>query len=126
MRSELTHNSRSTSLLNEIISGITLYFDKALGNNLLYRFERAQYVEQTRRYGGGPGGAAAAATTSGSSSAPATGSTQGPASMGAGAGAGEKRAMSEIYGAEHLLRLFGMSCRARLTGLDGIYCLWVC
>ncbi|KAK4689372.1 mortality factor 4-like protein 1, partial [Tremellales sp. Uapishka_1] len=60
--------TRATSLLSEIISGITLYFDKALGNNLLYRFERAQYVEQRR---GSP-----------------------------------DRAMSEIYGAEHLLRLF--------------------
>jgi mortality factor 4-like protein 1 len=56
--------------LSEIIAGITLYFDKALGNNLLYRFERAQYVEQKR------------------------------------AGNAD-RPMSEIYGAEHLLRLFG-------------------
>lgn len=60
---------RSTALLDEIIAGINLYFDKALGNNLLYRFERAQYVEQKRS-------------------------------------AGDKQ-MSEIYGAEHLLRLFG-------------------
>ncbi len=28
---------RASALLSEIISGITLYFDKALGNNLLYR-----------------------------------------------------------------------------------------
>lgn len=54
--------------MNEIIAGITLYFDKALGNNLLYRFERAQYVEQRR--------------------------------------AANNKPMSEIYGAEHLLRLF--------------------
>ncbi|CAD6572979.1 MAG: Esa1p-associated factor [Tremellales sp. Tagirdzhanova-0007] len=60
--------ARATALLSEIISGITLYFDKALGNNLLYRFERAQYVEQKR--------------------------------------ASSDKAMSEIYGAEHLLRLF--------------------
>ncbi|ORY33051.1 chromatin modification-related protein EAF3 [Naematelia encephala] len=60
--------ARATALLSEIISGITLYFDKALGNNLLYRFERAQYVEQKR--------------------------------------ANSDKAMSEIYGAEHLLRLF--------------------
>jgi mortality factor 4-like protein 1 len=67
----VTHTwpSRSTALLSEIIAGITLYFDKALGNNLLYRFERAQYVEQRRAAGDKP--------------------------------------MSEIYGAEHLLRLFG-------------------
>ncbi|ODN97265.1 mortality factor 4-like protein 1 [Cryptococcus wingfieldii CBS 7118] len=61
-------SARATALLSEIISGITLYFDKALGNNLLYRFERAQYVEQKR---------------------------QNP-----------EKPMSEIYGAEHLLRLF--------------------
>ena len=67
----IAHFSRATALLSEIISGITLYFDKALGNNLLYRFERAQYVEQKR--------------------------------------ASSDKAMSEIYGAEHLLRLFGKS-----------------
>lgn len=61
-------STRATALLSEIIAGITLYFDKALGNNLLYRFERAQYVEQRRAANGKP--------------------------------------MSEIYGAEHLLRLF--------------------
>ena len=64
---------RATALLSEIISGITLYFDKALGNNLLYRFERAQYVEQKR--------------------------------------ANTDKPMSEVYGAEHLLRLFGKSCK---------------
>jgi glycerol-3-phosphate O-acyltransferase len=63
--------------LNEIIAGITLYFDKALGNNLLYRFERAQYVEQRRAANGKP--------------------------------------MSEIYGAEHLLRLFGELSSVRLA-----------
>lgn len=63
---------RATALLSEIIAGITLYFDKALGNNLLYRFERAQYVEQKRENPDKP--------------------------------------MSEMYGAEHLLRLFGEFC----------------
>lgn len=52
------------------MSGLILYFDKALGNNLLYRFERPQLVEQRRL-------------------------------------AKEEKPMSEIYGAEHLLRLFG-------------------
>ena len=80
MRSFLANNglaSRATALLSEIIAGITLYFDKALGNNLLYRFERAQYVEQKR--------------------------------------ASPDKAMSEIYGAEHLLRLFGNGCLQRLN-----------
>lgn len=52
------------------MNGIVLYFDKALGNNLLYRFERAQYTDIRRK-------------------------------------TAEVRPMSEIYGAEHLLRLFG-------------------
>lgn len=69
--SEKADDRRATALLSEIIAGITLYFDKALGNNLLYRFERAQYVEQKRENPDKP--------------------------------------MSEIYGAEHLLRLFGES-----------------
>lgn len=57
-------------MLAEVMSGIVLYFDKALGNILLYRFERAQYVDIRRK-------------------------------------TAEARPMSEIYGAEHLLRLFG-------------------
>jgi mortality factor 4-like protein 1 len=61
---------RSDAVLAEIMNGIVLYFDKALGNNLLYRFERAQYVDIRRK-------------------------------------TAEVRPMSEIYGAEHLLRLFG-------------------
>ena len=75
--------SRATSLLSEIIAGVTLYFDKALGNNLLYRFERAQYVEQKR--------------------------------------SNPDKGMSEIYGAEHLLRLFG-ECRLLLhsAGCEGL------
>lgn len=63
---------RSDAVLAEVMSGIILYFDKALGNNLLYRFERAQYVDIRRK-------------------------------------TAEARPMSEIYGAEHLLRLFGKS-----------------
>jgi hypothetical protein len=73
---------RATALLSEIIAGITLYFDKALGNNLLYRFERAQYVEQKRENPDKP--------------------------------------MSEIYGAEHLLRLFGES-RCQVSPLGEIF-----
>lgn len=57
------------------MNGLVLYFDKALGNNLLYRFERAQYVDIRRK-------------------------------------TAEVRPMSEIYGAEHLLRLFGAHSQA--------------
>jgi hypothetical protein len=79
--SEKADDRRATALLSEIIAGITLYFDKALGNNLLYRFERAQYVEQKRENPDKP--------------------------------------MSEIYGAEHLLRLFGES-RCKVSALGEI------
>ncbi|KAG2179811.1 hypothetical protein INT43_003594 [Umbelopsis isabellina] len=54
--------------LNEVISGLRLYFNKALGAMLLYRFERPQYAEIRKTY--------------------------------------PKREMSDIYGAEHLLRIF--------------------
>ncbi|KAJ3077949.1 Esa1p-associated factor, partial [Rhizoclosmatium hyalinum] len=55
-------------ILEELVNGIKSYFDKALGNILLYRFERQQYVELKKKFG--------------------------------------DKEMSEVYGAEHLLRLF--------------------
>jgi hypothetical protein len=68
--------SRSDALLAEIMSGLVVYFNKALGNNLLYRFERGQYAKVRHEHG---------------------------------VDAGDEKPMSEIYGAEHLLRLFGKS-----------------
>ena len=63
--------SAEADIFEEVISGIKLYFDRCLGNILLYRFERQQYVDIRRSNDG--------------------------------------KEMSEIYGAEHLLRLFGTS-----------------
>ncbi|KAJ3300362.1 Esa1p-associated factor [Borealophlyctis nickersoniae] len=54
--------------VNEVVDGLILYFDKALGNILLYRFERQQYVKIKNE--------------------------------------NPDKKMSDIYGAEHLLRLF--------------------
>ncbi|CAE7091356.1 unnamed protein product [Rhizoctonia solani] len=65
-----------STVLPVIISGLQLYFDKSVGANLLYRFERAQYAQVRRKY------------------------VAGPLVM-----AGEPRDLSTIYGAEHLLRL---------------------
>ncbi|KAJ2935591.1 hypothetical protein H1R20_g1350, partial [Candolleomyces eurysporus] len=64
-------------MLPTIISGIQCYFDKALGSNLLYRFERLQYSEIRKRYWTG---------------------------QDVVVGVTEKE-MSCIYGAEHLLRM---------------------
>lgn len=55
--------------MKQVIEGLKVYFDKALGNILLYKLERNQYVEILK-------------------SNPAT-------------------PMSDLYGPEHLLRLFG-------------------
>jgi|ERR1700738_1492742 len=61
--------SAEADIFEEVVSGIVVYFDRCLGNILLYRFERQQYVDIRRTNDG--------------------------------------KEMSEIYGAEHLLRLFG-------------------
>lgn len=71
------HTSRSASLTHEIISGLKLYFEKSIGNNLLYRFERGQYGDVKKKY-------------------------QGPNTP-----ENERKEMIEVYGVEHLLRLFG-------------------
>lgn len=70
-------SSRSHSLTKEIISGIKLYFEKSIGSNLLYRFERGQYGEMKRKF-------------------------QNP-----NLPEEEKKEMIQVYGVEHLLRLFG-------------------
>jgi len=66
-------------VLPTIVSGLKVYFDKALGSNLLYRFERPQYAEIRKRYVTGPN-----------------------------VQVNQEREMSAIYGAEHLLRMIGL------------------
>eukprot|EP00833_Pecoramyces_ruminatium_P003561 jgi/Orpsp1_1/1177593/evm.model.c7180000062054.1 len=60
--------NRENDLISEMLDGIQLYFDRALGNILLYHFEREQYKKIQKE--------------------------------------DEEKNMSEIYGAEHLIRLF--------------------
>ncbi|KAG5646789.1 hypothetical protein DXG03_002166 [Asterophora parasitica] len=64
-------------LIKSIVSGLTLYFDRSLGANLLYRFERPQFAEIRKAYKTG---------------------------QQVVVGVTEKE-MSEVYGAEHLLRM---------------------
>lgn len=90
------------AVLDEVLSGLELYFDKALGNNLLYRFERTQYLQISK-------GAAAAMTGRNRGGAGASGEeakSKREVTPTGGQEAEEKQP-SEIYGAEHLLRLFG-------------------
>ncbi|KAH9916514.1 MRG-domain-containing protein [Fomitopsis serialis] len=63
-------------LLPTIIAGLQTYFERALGANLLYRFERPQYAEIRKKY------------------------VTGPTVI-----VGQEKEMSAIYGAEHLLRM---------------------
>jgi mortality factor 4-like protein 1 len=57
----------------EVIQGLELYFEKALGKLLLYRFERLQYTEFIHEH--------------------------------------EDTSVCDVYGAEHLVRLFGIVLR---------------
>lgn len=74
--SNINSNSRLPTVLDEILEGLTLYFNKALGNNLLYRFERAQYVQARKEWSNDK------------------------------SNDGVEMIPSKVYGVEHLLRLF--------------------
>ena len=69
--------SAEADLLEEVVAGVKEYFDKALGRILLYRFEREQFIQLRSLWEGAVGG------------------------QWEGKGAGD------VYGAEHLARLFG-------------------
>lgn len=52
-KAEDLQKSTSTAeaeVLDEVVAGIKTYFDKALGNMLLYRYERQQYLEVTKAH----------------------------------------------------------------------------
>ena len=73
-------------LIPTIVAGLQTYFDRALGANLLYRFERPQYAEIRKKYVTGP-------------------TVQ----------VGQEKEMSAIYGAEHFLRMLGSFYRLHIA-----------
>ena len=73
------HDEARTDVLGEVLAGLKLYFDRSLAQNLLYRFERQQYVDLRRQH-----------TRKCAPGAPTPDIEP-----------------SAFYGAEHLLRLFG-------------------
>ncbi|KAF8638128.1 hypothetical protein AX17_002427 [Amanita inopinata Kibby_2008] len=75
-RPKLPHLRDPQLVVPTIVSGLRCYFDRSLGANLLYRFERPQYAEIRKQYITGPKVIV-----------------------------GTEKAMSAIYGGEHLLRM---------------------
>ena len=69
--------SAEADLLEEVVAGVKEYFDKCLGRILLYRFEREQFFEVRTLW------------------------------EGAVSGEWEGKGPGDVYGAEHLARLFG-------------------
>ena len=69
--------SAEADLLEEVVAGVKEYFDKCLGRILLYRFEREQFFEVRSLW------------------------------EGAVRGEWEGKGPGDVYGAEHLARLFG-------------------
>ena len=71
--------SAEADLLDEVVAGVKDYFENALGRILLYRFEREQYHEVRQLWEGAVGGE------------------------------WEGKGPGDVYGAEHMARLFGTS-----------------
>ncbi|KAJ7034745.1 MRG-domain-containing protein [Mycena alexandri] len=70
------HLKDPVGLTPTVVSGLQVYFDRSLANHLLYRFERPQYTDIRSQY-----------------------------ITGQKVIIGQEKEMSEIYGAEHLLRM---------------------
>ncbi|KAF7329018.1 MRG-domain-containing protein [Mycena venus] len=70
------HLKDPLALAPTVVSGLQVYFDRSLANHLLYRFERPQYTTIRSKY-----------------------------ITGQNVVIGQEKEMSEIYGAEHLLRM---------------------
>jgi hypothetical protein len=77
-----------------IISGLQVYFDRSLGANLLYRFERPQFADVRKQY-----------------------------KTGQKVIIGQEKEVSAVYGAEHLLRMLGLS--TSVLSLDTLLIIFV-
>jgi len=71
-----SHLREPVLLIPSIVSGLVVYFDRSLGANLLYRFERPQFAEVRKKY-----------------------------KTGQQVVIGTEKEVSQVYGAEHLLRM---------------------
>ncbi|WFD32243.1 Esa1p-associated factor [Malassezia sp. CBS 17886] len=93
------------AVLGEVLAGLKLYFDKSLAQNLLYRFERPQYVALRKRFGPKMGAGDVGTHVAAGAAAPAPRATDEAPATDAPGGRGDLEP-SQVYGAEHLLRLF--------------------
>lgn len=84
----LAKDRQEEQQLEEVIAGLKLYFNRALGSMLLYRFERQQYADIRKKC--------------------------------------PKKDMSDIYGAEHLLRIFGNVLIGHLSKFPHLPCISSC
>ncbi|KAG6811327.1 hypothetical protein H0H92_007991 [Tricholoma furcatifolium] len=84
-RTKPAHLRDPVLLIPSIVSGLIVYFDRSLGANLLYRFERPQFAEVRRMY-----------------------------KTGQQVIIGQEKEVSAVYGAEHLLRMIGMIANSGL------------
>lgn len=113
-------NTAPIAVVDEVLKGLEVYFDKSLGNNLLYRYERQQFLQVKKGVSPSAAGgvtqnataAAAAAAVTTASSGVEAGRDGTPTrkskkdTSNAATDLEEDKQPSEIYGAEHLLRLF--------------------
>lgn len=100
--------SHTSSILDEVLAGLKLYFDKSLAQNLLYRFERRQYVELRKQLGPKMGDGDVEAEIAAAKPAGRRGGRGGAANpLPMESPTSAELEASEVYGAEHLLRLFG-------------------
>ncbi|KAN0065926.1 Esa1p-associated factor [Thecaphora frezii] len=98
----LTHkkdSKKSPQVLDEVLKGLKLYFDRSLGQNLLYRLERAQLAKYRMDHGPKMGDGDISTTSSGDKTGSAASTSSTSSSL-------DALDPSNIYGAEHLLRLF--------------------